>query len=266
MSLIAEHAADRTASDLKSTLKTQASVLNRWLYPFAGLVMLALTVVGFQLFYFKGQSYPGRPITPPIRGLVIAHGLAMSAWIVLFAVQPMLIGLRRHRLHMTLGRIGAVLALLVVVLGLSVAVMSARVTPPEVVIWGLTPERFFAVPFCSILLFAGFVSVGVWKRKRPAVHRAAMMFGTLTAVSAALGRIDAMNNVYVGTVWDRLYGPFFSMLVIGAGFVALRVVVTRRIERPLVACFLVLAAAGWLIPAMARTDAWVRFAHLFIGG
>lgn len=265
MSLIAEHAADPIASDLKSTLKTWTTALNRWFYPFAGLVMLALTVIGFQLFYFKGQSYPGRPITPPIRMLVIAHGLSMSLWIVLFAVQPMLVALRRRRLHMALGRFGAMLALVIVVLGVVIGIASARVSPPEMVIWGLTPARFMAVPLISVAIFGVCVAVGVWKRRKPDVHRAAMLLGTLATISAAVSRIDAISHLYTGTVWERVFGPFFTTLLIGAALVAVRCVLARNIERPLVVGFAALSAASWGILALARTDAWMAFATL-VGG
>lgn len=265
MSLIAEHAADPTMPDLKSTLKAWAVTLNRWFYPFAGVAMLALTVVGFQLFYFKGQSYPGRPITPPIKLLVIAHGVSMSVWIVLFAVQPVLVGLRKRKLHMALGRLGAMLALVIVVLGVAIGIASARVSPPEMVIWGLSPARFMAVPLISVVIFGGCVAVGVWKRRKPDVHRAAMFLGTLATISAAVSRIDPLNALYAGTVFDRLLGPFVFSLLIGGVLVAVRCVLSRRIERPLALGYAGLVLASWGILALARTDAWMAFASLVAG-
>lgn len=252
-------------TDFKSATRTVAAALNRWFYPATGVLMLALVVAGFRLFYFNGQSYPGRPITPPIRSLVFAHAGAMSLWIVLFAVQPLLVGLRRRKLHMTFGRVGAGVAMLVVATGVVIAVASARVTPPEVVIWGLTPDRFMAVPLVSVLIFAACVGVGVRYRRRPDLHRAAMFLGTLATISAAVSRIDPLNRLYDGTVWERLIGPFFVSLLIGGALVTLRCVLARRVERPLVLGYAGLVVASWAILAAARTEAWAWFAAMVTG-
>ncbi len=64
--------------------------LARWFYSFAAVLMLAAVMVGFERFYLHGRSFPDRPITPPIKGLVITHGVVMMGWILLFIVQPLL--------------------------------------------------------------------------------------------------------------------------------------------------------------------------------
>jgi hypothetical protein len=38
-----------------------------------------------------GKAYPGRELAPEIRTLLIPHGIGMSAWFLLFLVQPLLI-------------------------------------------------------------------------------------------------------------------------------------------------------------------------------
>jgi hypothetical protein len=43
----------------------------RWFYSAASLSLLVLMFIGFQLFYLQGMAYPGRPLTPPIRTLLI---------------------------------------------------------------------------------------------------------------------------------------------------------------------------------------------------
>ena len=249
-----------TPTDLKSDVKVSAAKLARWFYPATGVAMLLLTLVGFNLFYFRGQSYPGRPIPEPIRALVIVHGVIMLAWILLYLVQPALVALKKRKWHMAVGRVGAVVGVGVLVSGLMLAVRSAAITPPDMVIWGMTPKPFMAVPFISVLIFASFVGVGVWKRRRPDVHRAAMFLATLSAISAAVSRIDALNALYAGTVWDRLLGPFFVSLLIGGVLVALRCVLARRVERPLVLGYGLLVLLSLGIVAVARTDVWDAFA------
>jgi hypothetical protein len=253
-------------TDLKADLKAKPLTARRWFFAANGLITLALVLVGFKLFYFGGRSYPGRPIPEPIRALVITHGVVMMAWVLLFAAQPMLIALRRRRLHMALGRLGALIAAGVVVTGVWLAVASARTTPDEVLIWGMGPRPFLSVPLTSALIFGGFVGIAIWKRKRPAVHRAAMFLGTLAALSAAVSRIDPVNALYLGTVWERAFGPFFGALAIGGVLVAVRCVLARQVERWLVFGYLALVAMNLGIIAMARTPAWDAFAGWVIGG
>lgn len=50
----------------------------RYFYAIATDLLLVL-VVGFQLFYFHGRMYPGQPLIPPIKGLMIAQGAPTRA-------------------------------------------------------------------------------------------------------------------------------------------------------------------------------------------
>src|SRR5262249_35294712 len=148
--------------------------------------------------------------------VIILHGVAMTAWTLLFLAQPLLIVNGSRRAHMAVGRIGAVLAAAIVVLGLTAGIEAARVAPPTARIWGLTPKQFMAVPVLSIIVFALFVAVGVWKRRRPNIHRPVMLLATLTAVSAAVARMEPVSALYRGTVWETVFGPFFGTLVLAA--------------------------------------------------
>lgn len=242
-----------------------AGRLARWFYPMAGVVMLACVLVGFERFYFHGRSFPDREITPPIRSLVIAHGAAMAVWILLGLVQPALIATRKHKVHMTLGWAGAATAAVVLVLGLMVGVQSARVSPPDNMIMGFNPRQFMAVPVISVLAFAAFVAVGVWKRKKPAVHRAMMLSATLAAISAALNRIDPLNQLYIGTVWDRLFGPFFAAVVLALLLLAVRCVLIRGYDRWLATGVGLVILLSAFIVQLARTAAWDRVAGLLLG-
>lgn len=238
--------------------------LARWFYPIAGVVLLILTLWGFERFYFHARAYPDREITPPIRMLVIAHGISMGLWILLFTLQPWLVALKRHRLHITLGRIGAALAACVFVLGCFMAVHSMRVMPPEATIWGMHPRQFLSVPLLSIVFFGICVAIAVWKRKKPAIHRALMYTGTIAATDAAISRIDPINALFVGTSWEYHFGPFFGMLLIAAALLVLRCAMLRGFDRLLAASFVVLVAFSFFVTHFARTAAWDAFASLLV--
>jgi hypothetical protein len=46
--------------------------------------MLMLTLVGFQPYYLRGEGFGGRTIAPDLFLLVLIHGVATTAWMVLF--------------------------------------------------------------------------------------------------------------------------------------------------------------------------------------
>ena len=155
---------------------------NRLFYAGAAVLVLVLTFWGFVNFYLHGKAFPGRPLTPPIRTLIITHGIAMSAWVLLFLVQPVLIALRKYNWHIFLGRIGAVLAVAIFVFGMKLAIGAARVNPPELRLWNLGPKQFLIVPVSAILFFGVYVVIGLWNRLRSEIHRPMMLLGTLSAL------------------------------------------------------------------------------------
>lgn len=236
----------------------------RWFYPAAGVLMLIYTIVGFQLFYFHGRAYPGREITPPIRTLVITHGVAMALWIILGIVQPTLVAIKKYKVHMTLGWFGVALAAAVFVLGLMIGVQSARYAPPGATIMGYTAKQFMAVPLISAVAFAILVAVGVWKRKRPMIHKAMMLTATLATISAALNRIDGLNNLYFGTFLEPLFGPSLFAVVTAGVLLLIRSVLIKSFDRWLAVGFVVLTAIALMIPIVARTSAWDAFASMLV--
>ncbi|MGZ5055313.1 MAG: hypothetical protein ACXWAT_10290, partial [Methylobacter sp.] len=108
----------------------------RLFYSGAAALLLALMFLGFLQFYLHGRTYPNRELAPPIRTLLILHGHGMTGWVLLFLMQPLLIVAGNHRVHMMLGRIGAVFAACIVILGLWLAVESTLIAPPGMMIWG----------------------------------------------------------------------------------------------------------------------------------
>jgi hypothetical protein len=236
----------------------------RFFYTGAVALLLVLMFLGFQQFYLHGRAFPSRPLTPPIRTLLIAHGTVMTLWVLLMLVQPLLIVNRRHGVHMTLGKIGAVLAACIFLLGWRLGISSARVAPPEFRLWELTAKQFMTVPVISITIFAGFVAAGVWNRRRPEVHRPMMLLATLAAIPAALDRIPAISDLYRHTVFGPIFGPFFSGLVIGGVFLVVKWVLTRQFDRYYAMGWagLVVASAG--IMKLATTQAWDRFASFLL--
>lgn len=219
---------------------------------------------GFQDFFFRGQSYPSRPTPPPIKLPVILHGVTMAMWVVLFIIQSALIAGRKYKLHMMLGSLGAILAVAIVIFGIWLAIESTRIGPPGMVIWTLSPRQFFAVPMSGMLLFALFAGLGIYHRKKPAIHKPMMLLASLAAIPAAIARITPLNNLYVGTQWEVVFGPFLGAIVLAALLVIAKSLLTRSLDRWFIGGFAVLTAVSLLTMPIAKTPAWAWFTDLIV--
>jgi len=236
----------------------------RYFYSLAALLLLVMTVIGFRHFYFGGGAYPGRPLTPPIRSLLIAHGIAMTAWILLSVVQPFLIAGRNRNAHMMLGRIGAVLALAMFFLGWKTGVAAISVMPPEMRLFGLAPKEFLTVPLSSIVAFLLFVIIGVWQRKRPEIHRPMMLVATLAICSAAMGRIEVLNSWYAGTSLEVWFSAFLSTVIVGIVLVAIKSALSKALDRWLAIAVGMLVVFSVASALLAKTAAWAEFATFLL--
>lgn len=232
----------------------------RYYFTATAALLLVLTFLGFQPYYLHGLAHGGREIAPPMKAIVLAHAVAMSAWIVLFLVQPALVATGGVRLHRKLGMLGAAVAALVFLLGIATAILSASGTPAEVRIWGLEPKRFLAIPLVSIVLFAAFVSLGIAWRRKPSLHRTLMLLATLSALPAAVSRIEPLSQLYVGTPLEALFGPTLMTVILGVVLWIVRCVRTRSIDVGLGIGVAFLFAASLGMVRLASTDAWARFA------
>jgi hypothetical protein len=153
---------------------------------FVGMSIAAAATVFFGFaptYYLKSFThtafYPtGLPVSPSLPALVHVHALVFSAWVLLFLVQTTLIAADRFRAHRRLGIAGAVLAPVMVVLGVMTAMKGARDG------WnpgGPYPDAlgFLIVGLVDVLIFAGFVAAGLYFRRRPELHKRLMLLATV---------------------------------------------------------------------------------------
>jgi hypothetical protein len=251
-------------SDIHQADQSTSRDRARLFYAGAAALLLAVMFIGFQQFYLHWRAFPDRPLTPVIRTLVIAHGIAMSLWMMLLLVQPLLVLIRKYRVHMAVGTAGAVLAVLIVVLGLELALESARIDPSRIFVWSMTYKEFMAVPFVSILIFAGFVATGILNRRRPEIHRPMMLLATLTVISAATDRIPALLSLFEQTVWGTTFGPFFPPLLCGALLLVIKWALTRSFDRYFAMGWAGLVVADAGIIKLATTQTWDGMASFLL--
>jgi hypothetical protein len=177
---------------------------DRLFYIVAAGMMLIFTAGGFRNFYLHGRA-PWGAITNQIVPLIVAHGLAMSGWVILFLVQSILIVTGRRRLHMVIGPMGGVLAAAIVILGSTVAPLSVHFSPQVYAMMG-GPRPFLAMMFVQMLSFGTFVGIGLAYRRRPEIHRPMMLLATIVIQSGSLGRFPYIESL---TAFPPLYvwGP-----------------------------------------------------------
>lgn len=154
---------------------------------------------------------------PPQPMMVRAHGTAFVGWMVLLTVQLFLIRHQKVRLHRWLGVAGAVLAALMVVLGIGVAlvVQHSHLGGPQ------SNPGFFSVQLLDMVEFGGLVTAAVLTRGQPAAHKRLMLLATLSIADAGFSRwlgirlYDHLGEGY-WQFWVELFGGS-GLLIAGIG-------------------------------------------------
>jgi hypothetical protein len=154
-------------------------------YTWAGAAAFAVVFAGFARTYYLRFLFG----VSSLPWLLHLHGALMTSWFALFFVQTYLVASHRVRLHRRLGVFGAVIAALIVVVGVTVALrFGAREMtkpqvdgPPALMVVGF----FFAV----LLVFAILVGTALLLRRRSDYHKRLMLLSCLSMVGPGLTRI-----------------------------------------------------------------------------
>ena len=224
--------------------------LSMWVAALVPVIVL----VGFaRTYYLKG--FFGNP---PLPGLLVhLHGLVMTTWVVLFVTQVSLVATGRTRTHQRLGMLGAVLAMLVFVVGILTGIAgAARGASP-----GPPALQFLIVPLGDMLVFAVLVGTALYfRRGRLDVHKRLMLLAAVNLLVPAIARIP-LHFIQTG-------GPlaFFGLtdlcLFACVGFDTIR---NRRLHPAFLWGILFIIAFQPLRLMLAGTDMWLRFATMLVG-
>jgi hypothetical protein len=180
---------------------------------FSGMAifMIVVVLIGFApSFYFRGLVEYPRP-NPAISPLVLLHGLAFSAWMLIFLMQVRLIAHGRRDLHMRLGRLSMAFAASLIPLMIATTIgQVARGNQPP----GFTPLGWTAVPAFGIPVFAALIWLG-WSRRRDAqAHKRLMLCAALMMMDPAIGRFPLFPPDITGVRLSDLAGwlPFLALI------------------------------------------------------
>jgi hypothetical protein len=169
--------------------------------------MLAIVVIGFAPSYFlRGAVFAKLPSL-----LVHLHGAVFSSWIILFAVQSSLVSAGNIRLHRKLGVLGAVIAGLMVILGV-LAPFGTLYRGAELPSF-FTPQTFLIENVLGILLFGAFIAVAIWKRNNRKVHKRLMLIANIMLLPPALSRIPFVQHHFF-LIPTILFGILAALVVL----------------------------------------------------
>ena len=147
--------------------------------------------VAFVVTVFAGfaRTYYLRPYfgTPALTPLLHLHGVVFTSWLALLLTQTALVASNRTGIHRRLGVAGAVLAVLMVVVGCATAIIRAKIVevPPD----APSPLVFLTIPLGDMLVFAILVGAGFYFRRRVDVHKRLMLLATISILPAATARL-----------------------------------------------------------------------------
>lgn len=158
--------------------------------------------------------------------------------------------------HKILGKIGAVLALLVFILGFKVAIGSVKNAPPDIMLWNLTLKQFMALPIINITLFAIYVSIGLMYRKKPEIHRPLILVATLNSILAAVDRYIPLVTLYQHTIFGAIWGPYFFAVIYGLLFLVIHFILTRSFDRYFAISWAIFSVIGVFVMRFATTSVW----------
>jgi hypothetical protein len=241
-------------------MATQMVGRSRWsaerrFYAFMTFSIFVAVYVGFARLFFLRPWFPefAARMSPP-EPFFYFHGAVFTAWFVVLLVQPARVGIGRTDLHKAMGRIGAGVAASVVVVGLIGTVVAAR-RPGGFIGVPLPPERFMAIPFTDMALFAVMIGAALRLRRDAQAHKRLMLIGSIAIINAALARWPMVFDNGGPVLMFVLSDLFLVPLVI-------RDLKTRgRLHPATLWGGLLLIASQPLRLWLMGTDAWLAFAQ-----
>jgi hypothetical protein len=112
---------------------------------------------------------------------------------------------RNVSVHRLLGWFGAGLAAVMVVLGLTIAVVMTRFDTSVLHQKGV--DAFLSIPFGDVIIFGSCIAMAIYWRKRSEYHRRLIFIATCQLMDAAIGRFDFMLN-------HNLFYPALDCLIV----------------------------------------------------
>lgn len=147
---------------------------------------MSVVILGTVLLGFARTYYLAGALHAPLPSMTIhIHAVVFSSWIALLLAQTSLVTAGRVGWHKKVGILGAILAFLMVVLGIAAAIDTQK---RHTVVPGLAPPVILAIQFAELAIFAFFVTKGIGARRDGQAHKRLMLLSTITLMGPAISR------------------------------------------------------------------------------
>lgn len=219
----------------------------RLFYVSMSIAAVITVFAGFAPTYFLRPYFTRAPLMP----LLHLHGIVFSSWLVFFITQTMLVAAHRTDLHRRFGILGGVIAVLMVGLGVTTAVVRASQgsAPP-----GVPPLGFLVIPLGDMVVFPTLVGAGFYFRRKPDVHKRLMLLATISILAAAIARLPFAIMQAGAPAFFGLTDVFIVVCVL------YDLITLRRIHRATALAGLLIVASQPLRLMLGGTSAWIKFA------
>lgn len=147
------------------------------------LMMAAIVVIAFSLQFALGRSSFGAPL------LVHLHAIVFMGWIAIYVAQTLLAAGGHRALHRTLGWVGTVWVVPMVVLGIVATVAMVRRGQAP---FFFQPAQFLVLNPTSVIMFAGLTWAAIALRRQTGWHRRLHYCGMANLLGPAFGRLLPM--------------------------------------------------------------------------
>ena len=179
----------------------------RKFYSRMALFLAFLVLLGFGPSFYLRNLVPAFPRpNPTLPPAVILHGGVFTLWMVAIIAQTQLIAARKHEIHMRLGKLTMLLAILMIpVMYLTAVWQVARANQPpftDALTWTI-------VPLAVIIPFAITVWNGWAKRRDVQSHKRLMLSAAIMVMMGpAIGRLPIAPPTMIGLTILLVLGLF----------------------------------------------------------
>ena len=223
------------------------AVNSRPFYMALGILMAAIAVMGFW------PTYYGPLVTAALAQPVIIHwhALVFSGWLALFFAQAAFAAIGRVSIHIRLGRIGIAYAVCLIAVGLVTGVIRAGALELA------EGAELLMAAILDMAVFALFFGLAIAYRKKPQVHKRAMIVAATMLLIAAAGRFWFLPDLAPAIRLPTFFLIWLSPILCAITFDLLR---ERRIYPIYVAGIAVLAMRIFVGDLISQTEMWRQFA------
>ena len=162
-------------------------LVDRYFYFGMSLLFAVIVIAGFRLTVDQNLFHAA----PPRPFLLWIHGAAFSGWVAFYFFQSMLVRTHNVTLHRFLGWFGTALAAMMMLLGLTIAVIMGRF---DAMVLHQPDPTFLNVPFYDMVAFGILVCLAIGWRKKPELHRRLLFLATCELIDAPFGRSEYIFN------------------------------------------------------------------------